>query len=187
GEKTMADLENIIIENRQGQPIRIRDIGSVEDGKEEAESVANVNGQQGVLLQIKKQSGANAVAVIDTVKAKLEQIRPSLPQGYDLKIVSDQSTFIKAALHAVQEHLILGAILASIVVLAFLWNWRSTLISAIAIPASLIATFALIYAMGFTLNIITLLALTLAVGIVIDDAIIVLENIYRFIEEKSMS
>ena len=97
-----------------------------------------------------------------------------------------QKDFISAAVHAVEEHLILGSVLASLVVLFFLWNWRSTLISSIAIPTSIISTFGLMWAMGFTLNVITLLALTLAVGIVIDDAIVVLENIYRLMEEKNL-
>jgi HAE1 family hydrophobic/amphiphilic exporter-1 len=101
-------------------------------------------------------------------------------------ITNDQSVFTKAAVHAVQEHLILGSVLAALVVLVFLWNWRSTVISALAIPTSIVATFALMYSQGFTLNVITLLALTLAVGIVIDDAILVIENIYRFLDEKGM-
>ena len=99
-------------------------------------------------------------------------------------MVRDQSEFIKASIDAVQEHLVVGALLAAIVVFIFLWNVRSTIIAAIAIPTSIIATFGLIWYMGFTLNVMTMLALTLSVGIVIDDAIVVLENIYRFIEEK---
>ena len=98
----------------------------------------------------------------------------------------DLSEFIRASIDSVEEHLVLGSILAALVVLVFLWNWRSTLIAAIAIPTSIIATFGLIWYQGFTLNSMTMLALTLAVGIVIDDAIVVLENIYRFVEEKGM-
>jgi hydrophobic/amphiphilic exporter-1 (mainly G- bacteria), HAE1 family len=184
---TVADLENVVVRVRQGQPILIKDVAEVEDSEEEAESIANVDGVTAVLLQVKKQSGANTVAVIESVKEKLHQIASSLPKGYETRVVSDQSIFIKAALHSVEEHLILGSLLASVVVLVFLWNWRTTLISALAIPTSIISTFALMSMMGFTLNVITLLALTLAVGIVIDDAIIVLENIYRFLEEKEMT
>jgi HAE1 family hydrophobic/amphiphilic exporter-1 len=184
---SIAAMEQIIVKNASGQPIRLQDVARVEDAEAEAETLALINGKPAVLLAVKKQSGANTVAVITAVKTKLKELEPSLPSGYETRIVSDQSKFILASLHAVQEHLILGAILASVVVLIFLWNWRSTLIASIAIPTSLISTFALMQVMGFTLNIITLLALTLAVGIVIDDAIIVLENIYKYLEEKEMT
>ena len=107
-----------------------------------------------------------------------------MPAGYDVRIVRDQSEFIKASIDTVEEHLVIGSMLAALVVLVFLWNWRSTVIAAIAIPTSITATFGLIWYEGFTLNSMTMLALTLAVGIVIDDAIVVLENIYRFVEEK---
>ncbi len=185
--RSVAELESLVVRYRSGRAIRLGDVAYIEDGETEATSAANVNGTPAVILQVIKQSGANSVAVIDTVKGRLAELAPTLPAGYYTTITSDQSIFTKAAVHAVQEHLILGSILASIVVLVFLWNWRTTLISALAIPSSIIATFALMYARGFTLNVITLLALTLAVGIVIDDAIIVLENIYKFIEEKGMS
>ncbi|MEN6304057.1 MAG: efflux RND transporter permease subunit, partial [Armatimonadia bacterium] len=167
--------------------IRLKDVAEVEDGAEEAESIANVDGKRAVLLSVVKQSGANAVAVADAVKERLKQTESVLPSGYTTRIVADGSTFIKVSLAAVEEHLILGAILASLVVLLFLWNYRSAIIAAISIPTSLIATFTLIAMMDFSLNIITLLALTLAVGIVIDDAVIVLENIYRYLHEKKMS
>ena len=109
-----------------------------------------------------------------------------LPAGYQLRIVRDEAQFIEASIASVQEHLIVGSLLAALVVLLFLGNFRSTVIAAISIPTSIIATFALIWYMGFTLNMLTMLALTLSVGIVIDDAIVVLENIFRFIEEKGM-
>ena len=183
----LGALRDLIVTTKDGQPIRLADVADVEDGEEEAESIANVNGERAVLINVTKQSGANAVAVADAVKARVEQARNLLPAGYEARIVSDGSTFIKSSLDAVKEHLILGAILASLIVLVFLCNWRSAVIAALSIPASLIATFALISMMGFSLNIITLLALTLAVGIVIDDAVIVLENIYRYLHEKKMS
>ncbi len=140
-----------------------------------------------VVLSVRKQSGTNTVAVIDAIKDRLAEIAPQLPAGYSTEIVRDQSQFIKAAVDTVQEHLVLGGFLAALVVLLFLGNLRSTLIAAIAIPTSIVSTYALMYAMGFTLNVLTLLALTLAVGIVIDDAIVVLENIFRFIEEKQVA
>jgi HAE1 family hydrophobic/amphiphilic exporter-1 len=132
-----------------------------------------VNGKAAVVLAVQRQSGTNTVAVVDEVTKRLNGLRSRLPAGYTLEIVRDQSDFIKDSVKTVQEHLVMGAILAALVVLLFLRNWRSTLIAAIAIPASIVSTFALMYAMGFTLNILTLLALTLAVGIVIDDAIVV--------------
>src|SRR5204863_3152753 len=122
--------------------------------------------------------------IVKAVKARLAVLRGTLPAGYELRVVRDQSEFIEASIRSVEEHLVVGSILAALVVLLFLTNLRSTIIAAIAIPTSIIATFGLIWYMGFTLNLMTMLALTLSVGIVIDDAIVVLENIYRFIEEK---
>ncbi len=185
--KTLEGLREIIVKQNVGRTIRLGDVATIEDGEEEPTSLASLNGKPSVLLSVRKQSGANSVAVIDTVNAKLKEIAPALPPGYATKVTNDQSVFARAAIATVEEHLLLGSALAASVVLIFLWNWRTTLISALAIPTSLIATFALMWAQGFTLNIITLLALTLAVGIVIDDAIIVIENIYKFIEEKNMS
>ena len=179
-------FDDIIIAQKNNASIHIRDVGGTEDGTEEAATVADLNGVPTVLLAIRKQSGLNTVATVDAVKERLTEIEKTLPHGYKLKIVRDQSTYIKAASDAVQEHLKVGSVLAALVVLIFLWNWRTTIISGIAIPASIISAFGLMYAMNFTLNGLTLLALTLSVGIVIDDAIVVLENIYRFIEEKGM-
>ena len=139
-----------------------------------------------MLLQIRKQSGTNTVEVATNVKRRLAELEPILPPGYQLRIVRDEAQFIEASIASVQEHLVVGSILAALVVFLFLGNVRSTVIAAIAIPTSIIATFALVWYMGFTLNMLTMLALTLSVGIVIDDAIVVLENIYRFIEEKGM-
>ncbi len=182
--QNVADFGNIILRAENGSQVLFSDVGRVEDGVADATSVSEINGKTTVQLAVLKQSGTNTLAVIDGVKERLKEMQGAAPPGYDIRVVRDQSDYIEAAVHAVEEHLMLGGVLASLVVLVFLWNWRSTLISALAIPSSVIATFALMYYMGFTLNVITLLALTLAVGIVIDDAIVVLENIYRFIEEK---
>ncbi len=151
---------------------------------EDETTASEINGKPTVQLSVRKQSGTNALAVVDGIKERLKSINQSLPPGYSINIVRDESTYINAAIHAVEEHLILGSILASLVVLLFLWNFRSTFIAAIAIPISIISTFGVMWMLGFTLNLITLLALTLAVGIVIDDAIVVLENIFRHIEES---
>jgi hydrophobic/amphiphilic exporter-1 (mainly G- bacteria), HAE1 family len=182
--ETVAEFGDIVVRQQNGHPVRIVDVARVEDGEAEPQTVANVDGTATVLLNIRRQSGTNTVEVVQAVKERFEELRPNLPAGYDARIVRDLSEFIRASIHNVEEHLIVGSILAALVVLLFLGNLRSTLIAAIAIPTSIIATFGLIWYMGFTLNSMTMLALTLSVGIVIDDAIVVLENIYRFIEEK---
>jgi HAE1 family hydrophobic/amphiphilic exporter-1 len=183
----VEDFNTVSIKAQNGGALLLQDIARVDDGVADAESVAEIDGEPTIYLQVSKQSGTNAVAVIEEVKNRVKALTPALTSaGYKVRVVNDQSDYIKAAIHAVEEHLIIGSILASVVVLIFLLNWRSTLIAAISIPASIIATFGLMWMMGFTLNVITLLALTLSVGIVIDDAIVVLENIYRYIEEKGM-
>ncbi|HXG68798.1 MAG TPA: efflux RND transporter permease subunit [Blastocatellia bacterium] len=181
------DFNDIAVATRGNYSVKVRDIGYVEDGAEEPRTAALLNGKPAVMLIISKQSGENTVAVADAVKERLEELKATLPKDISIQIVGDSSVFIKAAVDSIQTHLIEGGILAAIVVFFFLWNFRSTVIAGIAIPTSIIATFGLMAAMGYTLNQITMLALTLMVGIVIDDAIVVLENIFRFIEEKGMS
>ncbi|MEK6334836.1 MAG: efflux RND transporter permease subunit [Acidobacteriota bacterium] len=181
-----AQFNNLVVASHGTYAVKLSDIGYVEDGAEEQRTEARLNGQPAVTLVVSKQSGQNTVAVADAVKARLEELKPSLPRDVKTQIVGDQTIFIKASLDAIQLHLIEGSILAAIVVFVFLWSFRSTLIAAIAIPTSIVATFGLMAAMGFTLNQITMLALTLMVGIVIDDAVVVLENIFRYIEEKGM-
>ena len=185
--ETPEQFGDIVVREVAGHPVRVRDVARVEDGMAEARTIASVNGEPTVLLQVRKQSGTNTVQVVRNVKDRLDELRPILPGGYSVRIVRDQSEFIEASMGSLQEHLLVGSLLASLVVLLFLGNLRSTIIAAISIPTSIVATFALIWYMGFTLNSLTMLALTLSVGIVIDDAIVVLENIYRFIEEKGMS
>ena len=181
-----ADFNNLVLANRGTYSVKLSDVGYAEDGAEEPRTEARLNGQPAVTLIVAKQSGQNTVAVADAVKERLQEIQKTLPAGFKTEVVGDQSVFIKASIESIQTHLIEGSILAAIVVFIFLWSFRSTVIAALAIPTSLIATFGLMAAMGFTLNQITMLALTLMVGIVIDDAIVVLENIFRFIEEKGM-
>src|SRR5579864_4730907 len=179
----------IVIGTRGGTPVRVRDVAQVEDGAQELRTWSalfrkDAPGQDVVSVQILRQSGANTVKVADDVRSKLDELRAQLPPGVQLQVVHDISDFIKASVHSLLEHLILGSILASGIVWIFMRNWRAVLIAAVAIPASIISTFTLMRGMDFSLNNMTLLALTLAVGIVIDDAIIVLENIFRFMEEK---
>src|SRR5687768_4507679 len=177
---------DVVLREAAGHAIRLRDVARIEDGMAEPRTQASVNGEPTVLLQIRKQSGTNTVEVANNVKQRLADLQGILPAGYQLRIVRDEAQFIEASIASVQEHLIVGSILAAIVVWLFLGNFRSTVIAAISIPTSIVATFSLVWYMGFTLNMLTMLALTLSVGIVIDDAIVVLENIFRFIEEKGM-
>jgi len=181
-----ADFNNLVVANRGTYSVKLSDVGYAEDGAEEPRTEARLNGQSAVTLIVSKQSGQNTVAIADAVKARLVEIGPTLPPGFRTQVVGDQSIFIKASIESIRTHLIEGSILAAIVVFIFLWSFRSTVIAGLAIPTSLVATFGLMAAMGFTLNQITMLALTLMVGIVIDDAIVVLENIFRFIEEKGI-
>jgi HAE1 family hydrophobic/amphiphilic exporter-1 len=184
--RSVEELGELAIATRSGRVVRVRDVATLEDTDEEASSAATLDGESTVIVQVQKQSGTNTVAVVDALYARLDEIRAELPPSYRLEVVRDESEFIRNSIHAVEEHLFFGSLLASFVVLLFLRNGRSTLISALAIPTSVIATFALIRLMGLTLNTITLLALTLSVGIVIDDAIVVLENIVRWVEEKNV-
>ena len=180
------DFSRIIVANVGGKPIRIADIGTVLDGVEEPRSLARLDGRPAVLLEVRKQEGSNALEVIRSVKARINQLSSILPADVKITYTRDQSGFIEDSFKAVQEHLIMGGLLASLVVFLFLRNWRSTLITAVAIPTSIVSTYTLMGLMGFTLNQITMLALVLMVGIVIDDAIVVLENIFRFMEEKGL-
>ncbi len=184
--KKPEDFGDVVVATRGTYQVRVKDLGHVEDGAEELRSEARLNGQPAVTLIVAKQSGQNTVAVAHELKSRLAEIEPTLPKGYTVRVVGDNSIFIENSLNAIEEHLVLGSLLASLVVFLFLWNIRTTFIAALAIPTSIISTFALVYAMGYTLNSITMLSLTLMVGIVIDDAIVVLENIYRFVEEKGM-
>src|SRR2546423_363281 len=181
------EMEELVVANINGAPVRIRDIGRVEDGTKEQRSVARLNGVPTVTLEVRRQSGANTVEVIHNVKAQLDRVKAQLPADIKLEIIRDQERYIGAALHEITRHLVLGSILASLVVLLFMRSWRSTLIAALAIPCSVISTFAMMRAMNFTLNGVTMLALVLMVGVVIDDAIVVLENIFRFVEEKRIT
>jgi HAE1 family hydrophobic/amphiphilic exporter-1 len=183
----VSDFDRIIISQQSGSVITFGDVGRVQDTVQEVRQIARVDGQPSVSLEIRKQSGSNTVAVVDAVMAKLETIKPSLPADINIVTRRDQSIFIRRSIEDIQHHLILGSFLAAIVVFLFLRNFRSTIIAATAIPVSLIATFTVMKAFGFTLNNMTLLALSLATGIVIDDAIVVLENVFRYVEEKGVT
>jgi hydrophobe/amphiphile efflux-1 (HAE1) family protein len=181
----IEELRGIIVRDQNGRSVRLDELGEVVDGVEDIATSARWNGERTVLLAIRKQSGTNTVAVVDAVRARMADLQKELPPGYQLEVQRDGSAVIRTGIDAVSEHLVLGSIFAAIVVLMFLGNLRSTIIAALAIPTSIIGTFALMKMQGYTLNTITLLALALAVGIVIDDAIVVLENIFKHVEEKN--
>jgi HAE1 family hydrophobic/amphiphilic exporter-1 len=192
GVRTMGRLDNvkefndIIVKNVSGAPIRIRDVGYAEDGMAERRSFAYYRNQPAVILEVRRQVGTNTVQVVDGITARLALLEKELPAGIKVNVIKEQATYIKNSVKALEEHLILGSLLASLIVFIFFRDLRTVFISSIAIPTSIITTFTIMRAMDFTLNSMTLLGTTLAVGIVIDDAIIVLENIYRFIEEKGV-
>jgi HAE1 family hydrophobic/amphiphilic exporter-1 len=227
-----AAFEDLIVADFKGGPVRVRDIGVVVDGEEEPRTLSRLNGRNAVSLVIRKQSGTNTVAVVDALKARLAEIQRTMPPDIRFEVVRDLSRFIRRSMHEVQDHLLLGGLLASLIVAVFIGNlvwWevaavagivavlgaafatgdadlllrvtavtslvtmaafaavrklRPAFVAALAIPCSIVATFTAMRAAGFTLNNLTMLGLSLSTGIVIDDAIIVLENIYRHIEEE---
>jgi HAE1 family hydrophobic/amphiphilic exporter-1 len=186
---TPTGFNDIVIGTLNGAPVRVRDVGTVVDGVVEPRSMARINGVPAVVLEVRKQSGTNSLDVIAVVKDRIQTLQNDKLIPADLKVdySRDQSFFIRGAFEAVQAHLVEGGIFAAIIVLVFIRSWRATIIAALAIPTSIISTYTLMNVMGFTLNQISMLALVLMVGIVIDDAIVVLENIFRFQEEKGMS
>ncbi|MBN1363437.1 MAG: efflux RND transporter permease subunit [Syntrophaceae bacterium] len=179
----IPDFNDLIVSYYNGAPVKIKDIGRAEDGTEERRSIVRFNRVPAVGMAIQKQSGTNTVAVADRVKKEVERINKTLPPGMKINTSVDQSLFIVRSINEVQHHLILGSLFAVLAVFLFLRNISTTLISAVALPVSIISTFALINAFGFTFNNLTMLALSLSVGLLIDDAIIVIENIYRHVEE----
>jgi hydrophobe/amphiphile efflux-1 (HAE1) family protein len=182
-----ADFNNIVVASKNGTPIRISDLGYAEDSFERPTSSVWFGDKPAVQLDIRRAMGENTVSVIEGVRAKLGSIQRSIPQTVKMTIVRDDSKFIYASVASLEEHLVFGSLFAAIVVLFFIRNIRAVIISALAIPASIVSSFTLMNLMGFSLNNMTLLGITLAVGIVIDDAIVVLENIFRYIEEKNCS
>lgn len=181
----LHDLEGIrdlVITSAQGRTIRISDIAAVSDSSEEKRSHAELSGQSAVSLTVQKQSGANTVAVAHAVKDAVEALRAELGDGVVIEIPTDNSVFIEKSIGDVQFDLLFGAVLAILIIMFFLRDWRATLISALALPTSIVATFAFISVMNFTFNTMTMLALTLSIGILIDDAIVVIENIHRHLE-----
>ena len=233
--ETPEGFEELIVADLKGGPVRVRDIATVVDGEEEPRTLSRLNGRNAVSLVIRKQSGTNTVAVVDRIKGRLAEIQKGLPQDIQFEVVRDLSRFIKRSIHEVQDHLLLGGLLASLIVAVFIGNlvwWemaavalivgtvgaafltgdpelllqvtavcivitmiffgavrklRPAFVAALAIPCSIVATFLAMRMAGFTLNNLTMLGLSLSTGIVIDDAIIVLENIFRHVDEERRS
>ncbi len=181
------EFNQLVVSTVDNVPVRIRDLGEAVDFTKERRTMAKFNGEPAVILLIQRQSGMNTVEVIDAVKERLKTAQELLPPDVKAQVLQDQSRYIRAALHEIQNHLVSGSLMASVIVLLFMRSWRSTIIAAVAIPTSIIGAFAVMKAMDFTLNNVTMLALVLMVGVVIDDAIIVLENVFRVIEEKGLS
>lgn len=180
---TVEEFKNIFVATKNGVPIKLSDVAEVEDSGEYEEQSTVLDGVRCVTLEVTKQSGSNTLKVIDGVKEKIKNIEKTLPPDMKIAVMSDQSGSIRASVNTVLEHLFLGAFLAGIMVLVFMGSLRSTFISFLAIPISIVGAFIFMNMNGFTLNNITLLGLTVAVGIVIDDAIVMLENIYRHMEK----
>jgi len=176
------DFAALIVTTRDGIPVRLGQIARIEDAQEEERDVAYVNGTRAVALEVRKTSGANTVDAADGVKAVMAELNETLPHGVTLSTVQDNSTWIRNSVDDVQKTLLEGAFLTVLIVFLFLNSWRSTVITGLTLPVSVIAAFLAIYAFGFTLNIMTLMALSLAIGILIDDAIVVRENIVRHVE-----
>jgi HAE1 family hydrophobic/amphiphilic exporter-1 len=181
--QTAAQFNDLIVANRMGHAIRIKDIGRAEDSVEEPRGLSRLDGQNAVSLFVQRQSGTNTVKISDAVQARLARIKQTLPADIDVEIIQDQSRFIRESMAEVNFHLLLAAVLVSATILLFIRDWRTTVIATLAIPTSIIPTFLFMQYMGFTLNNITMLALILAIGIVIDDAVVVHENIFRHMEE----
>jgi HAE1 family hydrophobic/amphiphilic exporter-1 len=182
GEFSGADeVANVILRSDGGSTVRVRDVGTVVDGFEERDTTTRLNGADAVSFSVRKQSGANTVEITDRVEAVLARVGPSFP---DLQIrpVHNDADFIKENVRDVRSHIFFGGIMAVLVIFLFMRDWRSTLITALALPTSVVATFFFMYIAGFTFNMMSLMALSLVIGILIDDAVVVRENIFRHME-----
>ncbi|WP_446897086.1 efflux RND transporter permease subunit [Clostridium sp. LBM24168] len=177
--KNVDDFLNVLVTTRNGSEVRLKDIAEAKDGSKERDSLSFYNGREAIGIDILKQSNSNTVQVADEVKKKLADIEKSLPSGAKIELVRDNSASIRDSVKDVQKTLIEGCILAVVVVFVFLRNFASTAIAGIAIPVSIISTFAVMKVMKFSLNTVSLMALSIAVGLLIDDAIVVIENIVR--------
>ncbi len=175
-------FETMVIGSRGGHPVTLGEVAEVVDGVEEARSLALVNGVPAVALEVLKQSKANTVGVVDAVKREIDKLRPELPPGTEIDLVRDASVMIRESVEDVRNTLVVGGLLTVLIVFCFLNSWRSTVITGLTLPISVISSFIVMYFLGMTLNVMTLMALSLAIGLLIDDAIVVRENIVRHLE-----
>jgi HAE1 family hydrophobic/amphiphilic exporter-1 len=180
--RTAADIAEIPVKHVVNRTLLVRDLAQVQDGVEEAKNVAMIDERPALALDIQKQSGANTVAVADGVRAAVARISKELPAGVSLQVIRDDSTFIRDSIHDVNTTMIIGGILTVFIVYLFLNSWRSTVITGLTLPISVISGFIAMKAFGFTINILTLMGLSLAIGMLIDDAIVVRENIVRHLQ-----
>jgi hydrophobe/amphiphile efflux-1 (HAE1) family protein len=181
--KTAEEFNNLVVRRDGSRLVYLKDIGKASEGVENERTRARTFGKPCVFLGIVKQSKANTVEVAEGIKRRIQEIRPTLPPSVEMMVNHDESVFVKNAIHEVWGTLLVAFLLVVLVIFVFLRNLRSTLIPAVAIPVSIIGTFAVLYWLGYSVNILTLLAFVLAIGVVVDDAIVVLENIYRHIEQ----
>jgi HAE1 family hydrophobic/amphiphilic exporter-1 len=176
--QSIDDIRNLVVMTRQGVPVYLRDIAEVLDTTEERRSIMRINGKPGVQIQVQKQSGKNTVSVANAVRAEVERVNREVP-GIRMIVTQDTSTYIQNAITNVQEHALIGGVLVILIIFVFLRDFRSTLIVSTSIPVSVIGTFALLYFGGFTLNTMTFGGLALGIGMIVDAAIVVLENTHR--------
>ncbi|UCE25591.1 MAG: efflux RND transporter permease subunit [Candidatus Zixiibacteriota bacterium] len=181
--KRVADFDNIIVKNVNGMPIYLSDIAAVSDTIAEQRSLSRFNGETSIGLNIIKQSGSNVVEMAEKSKVTIARLEGELPPDIRIEIVNDNSTFITDSIHEIMFNIRIGTLLAVLVIFLFLLDFRPTIITGLSIPISIIATFTLLKFLGFTINVMTLLGLSLSVGILIDDAIVVIENIYRHLSQ----
>ena len=184
--QTTDKFNDLVVANRKGYPITIREIGRADDSIEEPRGLTRLDGENAVSLFVQKQSGTNTIQVSDAVQARVAKLRKALPDDIRIEFIQDQSRFVRKSMEEVKFHLLLAGVLVSLTILLFIRDWRTTVIATLAIPTSIVPTFLFMKYMGFTLNNITMLALILAIGIVIDDAVVVHENIFRHMEEEGM-
>lgn len=177
--KNVNDFNNIVITALNGAPIRISDVAEVVDGYQDRESISYYNGQESIGINIVKQSGTNTVVVADNIKKEIARIKAAMPEGVTVEIVTDTSDYIRESVASVEKSLVEGCLLAVLIIFLFLRGFGSTATSAISLPTSIITTFAAMKLMNFSLNIISLMGLSLSIGLLIDDAIVVIENIVR--------
>src|SRR5258706_7696455 len=180
--QNLDEIRNMVVMTRAGVPIYMRDVADVKDTTEDVRSLLRINGAAGVRMQVQKQSGTNTVEISDAVRAEIERINREMP-NIKLAVLDDSAIYIKRSIGSVQEHAIIGSILVTLIIFAFLRSFRSTLIVCTSIPISVIGTFALLYFAGFTLNTMTFGGLALGIGMVVDASIVVLENSFRHMEK----